>query len=33
MWISNNIYKHLLAGAYLIAKMGCSECKAQTHDR
>ena len=29
MWNSNNIYKHLFAGAYLIAKMGCSECRAK----
>jgi site-specific DNA recombinase len=27
--VENNIYKHLLAGAHLIAKMGCSECRAK----
>jgi site-specific DNA recombinase len=29
MWTNNNINTQLLAGAYLIAKMGCSECKAK----
>jgi hypothetical protein len=33
MWNSNDIDNQLLAAAYVIAKMGCSERKAQTYDR